>query len=90
MTPTARRDKAHGRIGRSYSATSTTVTDSVADQDPEVEWRRRGKPGQRSEPERELRIEAGSTADQARSQRREGTTQSNSHLGGHARRWLFL
>lgn len=29
--------KAHGRIGRPDSATSANVTDSVADQDPEVE-----------------------------------------------------
>lgn len=29
--------KAHGRIGRADSATSANVTDSVADQDPEVE-----------------------------------------------------
>jgi hypothetical protein len=36
-TPSMRSFKAHGRIGRPDSATSTTVTDSVADQDPEVE-----------------------------------------------------
>jgi hypothetical protein len=29
--------EAHGRIGRPDSATSTNATDSVADQDPEVE-----------------------------------------------------
>jgi len=36
-TPLMRSFKAHGRIGRPDSATSATVTDSVADQDPEVE-----------------------------------------------------
>jgi hypothetical protein len=36
-TPSMRSFKAHGRIGRPNSATSATVTDSVADQDPEVE-----------------------------------------------------
>lgn len=36
-TPSMRSFKAHGRIGRPSSATNTTVTDSVADQDPEVE-----------------------------------------------------
>lgn len=43
----AREDQeAHGRIGRSSSATSSVVTDSVADQDPEVERTGRG-PGSR-------------------------------------------
>lgn len=41
-------------------------------------------------PERKLMVDTAPSGGRAKAQRREGTTQSNSHLGGHARRWLFL